>query len=405
MGFIKLNFNKNFKYIVIYWILEIALNLTRNLKREYFILIKEDNVQNEYMSVIISNISDLLSGFLYLYIRIASMSPKKKEEKKEKEEENDLIYEEMSPAPRNNNLIIVMKGIIISILEYLSRSFYWISYAIISVKSKEISHLLQKDLLISTDIFVRYIFSIFVLKSVIYKHGKFSLILMGIGFIILLTADFLLIFCATSNLNINKTLSFTGILLFRSVIIPYEHTLIKQLFLNNYIIPELMQFIRGLFELVIILIITPILYYSFNLDSKFNFDKLTVIFMIINILVGFIKAYILLKVIYNYSIQSVSFLLISQSLPYSIYGIIYVFKYVEEKNADDFILISFEILGILIILFATLVYDEIIIINKWNLNKNVKLFIMKRGEDENEDMDNLDDMHLMPTIRNNLNDS
>ena len=405
MGFIKLNFNKNFKYIVIYWILEIALNLTRNLKREYFILIKEDNVQNEYMSVIISNISDLLSGFLYLYIRIASKSPKKKEEKKEKEEENDLIYEEMSPAPRNNNLIIVMKGIIISILEYLSRSFYWISYAIISLKSKEISHLLQKDLLISTDIFVRYIFSIFVLKSVIYKHGKFSLILMGIGFIILLTADFLLIFCATSNLNINKTLSFTGILLFRSVIIPYEHTLIKQLFLNNYIIPELMQFIRGLFELVIILIITPILYYSFNLDSKFNFDKLTVIFMIINILVGFIKAYILLKVIYNYSIQSVSFLLISQSLPYSIYGIIYVFKYVEEKNADDFILISFEILGILIILFATLVYDEIIIINKWNLNKNVKLFIMKRGEDENEDMDNLDDMYLMPTIKNNLNDS
>lgn len=405
MGFIKLNFNKNFKYIVIYWILEIALNLTRNLKREYFILIKEDNVQNEYMSVIISNISDLLSGFLYLYIRIASKSPKKKEEKKEKEEENDLIYEEMSPAPRNNNLIIVMKGIIISILEYLSRSFYWISYAIISVKSKEISHLLQKDLLISIDIFVRYIFSIFVLKSVIYKHGKFSLILMGIGFIILLTADFLLIFCATSYLNINKTLSFTGILLFRSVIIPYEHTLIKQLFLNNYIIPELMQFIRGLFELVIILIITPILYYSFNLDSKFNFDKLTVIFMIINILVGFIKAYILLKVIYNYSIQSVSFLLISQSLPYSIYGIIYVFKYVEEKNADDFILISFEILGILIILFATLVYDEIIIINKWNLNKNVKLFIMKRGEDENEDMDNLDDMYLMPTIKNNLNDS
>ena len=311
----------------------------------------------------------------------------------------------MSPAPRNNNLIIVMKGIIISILEYLSRSFYWISYAIISLKSKEISHLLQKDLLISTDIFVRYIFSIFVLKSVIYKHGKFSLILMGIGFLILLTADFLLIFCATSYLNINKTLSFTGILLFRSVIIPYEHTLIKQLFLNNYIIPELMQFIRGLFELVIILIITPILYYSFNLDSKFNFDKLTVIFMIINILVGFIKAYILLKVIYNYSIQSVSFLLISQSLPYSIYGIIYVFKYVEEKNADDFILISFEILGILIILFATLVYDEIIIINKWNLNKNVKLFIMKRGEDENEDMDNLDDMYLMPTIKNNLNDS
>ena len=405
MGFIKLNFNKNFKYIVIYWILEIALNLTRNLKREYFILIKEDNVQNEYMSVIISNISDLLSGFLYLYIRIASKSPKKKEEKKEKEEENDLIYKEMSPAPRNNNLIIVMKGIIISILEYLSRSFYWISYAIISLKSKEISHLLQKDLLISTDIFVRYIFSIFVLKSVIYKHGKFSLILMGIGFLILLTADFLLIFCATSYLNINKTLSFTGILLFRSVIIPYEHTLIKQLFLNNYIIPELMQFIRGLFELVIILIITPILYYSFNLDSKFNFDKLTVIFMIINILVGFIKAYILLKVIYNYSIQSVSFLLISQSLPYSIYGIIYVFKYVEEKNADDFILISFEILGILIILFATLVYDEIIILNKWNLNKNVKLFIMKRGEDENEDMDNLDDMYLMPTIKNNLNDS
>ena len=48
-------------------------------------------------------------------------------------------------------------------------------------------------------------------------------------------------------------------------------------------------------------------------------------------------------------------------------------------------------LGILIIAFATLVYDELIIINKWKLNENVKLRIINRGE---EDMKKIKELEL-----------
>ena len=41
-----------------------------------------------------------------------------------------------------------------------------------------------------------------------------------------------------------------------------------------------------------------------------------------------------------------------------------------------------------------MVYDEIIIINKWRLNENVKIGIIYRGELEMENMSNLRDSQL-----------
>ena len=46
------------------------------------------------------------------------------------------------------------------------------------------------------------------------------------------------------------------------------------------------------------------------------------------------------------------------------------------------------------ILFATLVYDEIIIINKWRLNENVKLGIINRGEYDTKYMNFFRDSHF-----------
>ena len=110
-------------------------------------------------------------------------------------------------------------------------------------------------------------------------------------------------------------------------------------------------------------------------------------------LANFVKSFITLKIIYHYSSQSVSFLLISQSFGGSIYRFIDIFiKGIGEKWKIIFILL--EIISILIILFASLVYDEIIIINKWRLNENVKQGIIFRGELEMENMSILRDSQL-----------
>ena len=70
----------------------------------------------------------------------------------------------------------------------------------------------------------------------------------------------------------------------------------------------------------LISVITPILYFSFNIKLELNSENVKFIIITITFctLSSFIKNYITLKIIYHYSSQSVSFLRISQSFGSSI---------------------------------------------------------------------------------------
>jgi len=398
MSLLTIRCHKYFTYVIIYWVLEIILRLMIYLQSDFFTF-TQDIIQNEYMFVIFLNAADLLSGFLVLYTNQSSKTKRNNIEKdilSPKDPKNELIYEESGKAPKKNFYI---KVIIIVILDYISRSFFWISYAITGVKSEDVSHLLEKDVIITLGIFMRYIFSIFILKVTIYKHNVCSIISIGIGFVILLITDFLLIVLTVNSIKIDKTLYYVGILLLRGISFPYEDTLVKQIFSENNILPESFQFLRGLGEMILIILITPILFFSFDLENKFNFEPENIITAILYTLAEFVKAYFLLKIIYHFSSQSVPFLTLSESLGGTITEIIKIFKD-ENKDADDFILITLEILGIFIILFSSLVYDEVIIINKWKLNENVKIGIINRGELEMKNMNKLDNnpLHLKLTL-------
>ena len=169
----------------------------------------------------------------------------------------------------------------------------------------------------------------------------------------------------------------------------------KKVFSQNYIYPSKIQFYRGFLELILIIVITPILFFSFNLQENFQFNiSLAVtLTMIFYTLASFIKAYILLKIVYYYSSQSVSFLIISQSFGGTIIRLI---KIVKEKDAGKwkYLLFFLEVLGIVMILISSLINDEIIIINKYGLNENVKSNIIRRSELEMIDMNLIDDPHL-----------
>ena len=120
--------------------------------------------------------------------------------------------------------------------------------------------------------------------------------------------------------------------------------------------------------------------------------------MIFNMLKSFITSYIRLKIIYRFSIQSVSFLYISICLGGSIVKI-YDYIIADKRPVDYTFYVLFELIGTLIVLFATLVYDEVIIVNKWGLNENVKLGIINRGEEEDKKATiELDDESLLGTI-------
>ena len=167
MSLLRIRCHKYFTYVIIYWVLEIILRLMIYLQSDFFTF-TQDIIQNEYMFVIFLNAADLLSGFLVLYTNQSSKTKRNNIEKdilSPKDPKNELIYEESGKAPKKNFYI---KVIIIVILDYISRSFFWISYAITGVKSEDVSHLLEKDVIITLGIFMRYIFSIFILKIVVY---------------------------------------------------------------------------------------------------------------------------------------------------------------------------------------------------------------------------------------------
>ena len=407
MAFITLNFDKNFIYVIIYWILEIAFRMVLRFKKEYFIMFGKDEqkdkydikneVKNEYMFVILLNIADLLSIFLVIYIKYSSKGEREKlklkSEDKIKEENDDiepktskktLIYEKTITTLSKT---FYKKLIIIVILDYISRSSYWISYAITQVDPEKVSHTFQKNITLTFDIFIRYAFSYYMLKVVIYKHRIFSIIMIVIGFALLIIND-VLIMKDNIKYDLPKSFLFSAITLISSITFPLENTLMKQIFSKDYIYPANMQFDKGLFEFILIVVVTPILFFSFNLQSDFNFNiSLEVaLTMILYTISSFVKAFILLKIIYHYSSQSVSFLTISQSLG----GSIIRFATNTIENWKYFSCV-FEIIGVILILIASLIYDEIIIINRWGLNENVNLGIINRGALEMEEINKIEE--------------
>ena len=361
-----------------------------------------DFVIDQYIALIIINIADLLAIFLILYSKWATKS--NKIETKGTKIQSDLIYKKFDKLKK----IFYIKLIVVAVLDYISHSSYWISYSITRATAGNFSTTLPKNIKIALDIIVRYILSVFILKIVVYKHRIFSMITIGIGLAIFIINDILLIIFG-SNYELSKTFIFAAIASISGFTYPIEDTLIKQIFSEEYLFPANFQFYRGITELILIAVITPILFFSFKLKLVFVGNvSIMIPALIINALADFIKSFITFKIIYHYSSQSVSFLRISQSFGSSITKFIGIFGNNNNKNNIDrgwkIILIILEFISVIIILFASLVYDEIVIINKWGLNKNVKLGIIYRGLLDTKDTFRERELEDNPLVDNDSNE-
>ena len=97
MSLFSFNWDNHFIYAIIYWILEIFVRLFMYCQWHFFTMSKND-VQNEYIYVVLLNIADLFSGFLVLYTRwtfrnIISTKEIKKGKTNTALSSLDLIYE------------------------------------------------------------------------------------------------------------------------------------------------------------------------------------------------------------------------------------------------------------------------------------------------------------------------
>ena len=395
MSFISFNYNKNLRYAFVYWFVEIIMRSIIYLDWDFFHVFQKDS-SNEYFFIILQNISDLIAGFfvIYIYFSVQKKPNQDYSDIASKKSGIELILEERKVFTVTKNFIV--KIIIICFLDYINRSPFFIFYQTNpEAEHNDISHKAQFDIINHMDIIARFILSIVILKTKVFKHHILSLIIILIGFIILIPYDAILLHLNPNGADEKLTYIYIGIFSFKGILFPLEDIIQKKVFTENYIFPEHLMFIRGVGEMIIIFIVTPILYYTIWINDpellvlSSNLRDI-ILLSIFYVSCSCIKTYVLLKVIYYFSAQSVSFLIISESITGSIATIINFFKS-SEQNYVNIIFLIIDIIIILITSFGTLVYNEIIVIKKWGLDLYVTSEITKRALLETNRIKDFDD--------------
>ena len=372
MSFLTINCNISFIYVLIYWLLEIFVRLIMYYKWEYF-KISDDAAETEYMFLIYPSISKLFSGILIIYINCA-VSKKSGYKNKNKVK---LIYK--NPIGKKTKYYY-LKLLLISFLEILSYSFYFIFFLFMKGENENISSKTAKDVFTLLDIIIRYILSIIILKIKIFKHHIWSIFAIIIGFFLIVPFDICDVYFEEEINNVVASI-YIGVISLKSVFYPLENTYVKKFFNEFYVLPEYLLFSIGVVEVIIFLIITPILYALNVLKFNFNFGTEIVTMTIIYIFTKAVREYILIKFIYLFSSQFVAFLIISLPISGSIMDIINFIRTKDKSQIPVYAYISFpfELISLGFIIFGTLMYDEIIIVNKFGLNFNVKKGIIERA--------------------------
>jgi len=202
----------------------------------------------------------------------------------------------------------------------------------------------------------------------------------------MITLDFISIIKDNEDISIQYKFIFLIFLIPKSICLPLEDVINKILLSDDFLLPHTLMFYRGLIEFIILFIISFILFLTgiLNLEDLKNMENIysAVIFKILNIIIYFIQAFCLMKVIYIFTSQYVSFLIVSESLAGTLNFLININNMNKTTPINEEIYLTIELLSLFIVIFGTLMYNEMIIINKWGLQENTKKGLLLKEQKE-----------------------
>ena len=410
---------KSYYYFIIFWLLDLSITIIRDLYLEQEIKSEEYMKGTEFIYISCLNLDDLLAGFLVLYTFIKmrktkdenALIEKNRESKRSKKKEKisyELIYNKISV--KNNKFIYLL---LISLLEFVARSTDLLYLLIIGKIPIRIG---QVNWLISIDIFSRIIISRIILKTKIYRHHILSIILTIIGL-------FSMSICAFKVIIENELENWPYFLFIigKYILLPLEDVINKVLLTDEFLLPHYLMFYRGIFNFIMLGILSASVFLPesklviFSYFSQFTTDKekhIQILVKVIFTILSFFRAFCLLRVIDIFSPQHVSFL----NTTFSLYQL---FK-CRTKSRDDKFITSIDAIFLLIIILGTLIFNEIIILNFFGLNKNTKKnYIIKEqleskelnksfSEEESNDLsinDNKEKLNITGDENCDINDS
>ena len=363
MKCITFSFYKSYYYFIIFWISSFLLS--------FFISLYENNLQKTQENIGNTRISDelfdlasqiggdLFSGFLVLYTYITSQTLTVTETK------NNLVdinIELIKSSKKMNRCVLIF---IVSIFEFIYKS----TNSILSIFYDKLQYG-EYMWLISIVILSRIFFSHYLLKMELYKHHFVSLIIFLIGYSCMGILAFL-----ADDFTIEKLPNFSFFIL-KYILIGLEDVLNKILLTNRFMLPHLLLFWRGLYNsgmLIILVLILKLAGIEIILRTNIYFYM---IFIFLTF-VFFFSSLITMEVIYIFSPQHVSFL----NIVFQVCKLIFY----RITNGYSLIIVICEIIVSVFMVFSTLIFSEIIIINKWGLNENTKAAFLIKEKQEFED--------------------
>ena len=371
MAFFSFSCQKSYFYLLGFWIIDFLISMHRMIYLPGEISSIESMKKSEFIYINLKTVSDLCAGFLILHTYIRMKKINQKEEQKTVEKVKSILS-------RKNKYMLIF---LISLLEFICRStdfFYLIIIKKFTIRAGEIAWL------ISVDFFARILISRRVLKFRLFRHHYFSIILIILGF-------FSMSICAFESISeyeLNNWPYFIFIII-KNILLPLEDVYNKILLTDKFLLPHYLMFWRGLFNCIFLtllglcIIVPGVIKYNFNIPDEMN-SNITIFLLhkIIFIIFSFCRAFIYLKVVDVFSPQHVAFCNAAFYL--------YLLILCRCKNDKNILILIVDIFSLIVIIFATLIFNELIIINAFGFNQNTKKGFIKKEMLELQNINSLE---------------
>ena len=310
---------------------------------------------------------DIVSNF-FSYIISSFLIIKDKLKKYNKEQITTSEGEKTIKNMRRFFFIIIP---LIALTDFSGQLCLYFFCRIQSNKSEIDKYISQEDLffIIFFDISFRYIFSRILLKSYFYKHHYLSMILTFIGSIPLLIIAMKNIF-EIENISEQKDsiIIFIFLYLIRALLFSLEDVFNK-IALNKLLLrPYQLMFYKSLFEMIpIIGLSVPEIIKDFD-DFKKIYNNLLgfLLYRGVYIIFGFFLFFAYISIIELVNPNHLSILKSLEFIAFYINNTIWDFIE-KEKNDIKYFNYIFEFISCIILLFAALLHNEMIIIKKCGL--------------------------------------
>ena len=371
MAFFSFSCQKSYFYLLGFWIIDFLISMHRMIYLPGEISSIESMKKSEFIYINLKTVSDLCAGFLILHTYIRMKKINQKEEQKTVEKVKSILS-------RKNKYMLIF---LISLLEFICRStdfFYLIIIKKFTIRAGEIAWL------ISVDFFARIFISRRVLKFRLFRHHYFSIVLIILGF-------FSMSICAFESISeyeLNNWPYFIFIII-KNILLPLEDVYNKILLTDKFLLPHYLMFWRGLFNCIFLtllglcIIVPGVIEYNFNTPDEMN-SNITIFLLhkIIFIIFSFCRAFIYLKVVDIFSPQHVAFCNAAFYL--------YLLILCRCKNDKSILILIIDIFSLIVIIFATLIFNELIIINAFGFNQNTKKGFIKKEMLELQNINSLE---------------